>query len=104
MKVSVLGLGKLGLPLLATCASKGFLSYGYDINKEILSKLGKSITDSKETSLATLIKKFKKKIITSESITDAVLNSDITFVVTPTPSKKNGSFSLIFLVELLGTD
>ncbi|MDP3973609.1 MAG: nucleotide sugar dehydrogenase [Candidatus Daviesbacteria bacterium] len=101
MKVSVLGLGKLGLPLLATCASKGFLSYGYDINKEILSKLGKSITDSKETSLATLIKKFKKKIITSESITDAVLNSDITFVVTPTPSKKNGSFSNKYIFDVV---
>lgn len=93
MNISVIGLGKLGLPLAATIASKGFLVYGVDINKEIVSNLKKGKTFLNEPGLKELIKKFKKEIKATNDIGEAILNSDITFIITPTPSKKNGYFS-----------
>ena len=42
-KISVIGLGKLGAPLVYFLASKGFTIYGYDKNKNITNKLRQGI-------------------------------------------------------------
>lgn len=97
MKISVLGLGKLGLPLAATIASKGYFLYGVDINKKVVDDLKSGWTNLAEPNLLDLIKKFKGSILATTDIKEAVLNSDITFVITPTPSQKNGCFSLKYI-------
>lgn len=97
MKISVFGLGKLGLPLAASIASKDFFVYGIDVNKSILDNLNKRITTAKEPGLQELIKKNRIKIYATQNTKEAILNSDITFIVTPTPSKTNGQFSLKFV-------
>lgn len=98
MKVTIIGLGKLGLPLAATIASKGFTVYGVDINKDIVDNLNKGRVFLKEAGLQDLVKKFKNNIITTQNIEEAILNSDISFIVTPTPSLKNGYFSLKYVM------
>ena len=40
-KISVIGLGKLGSPLLYFLASKKIICYGFDLNKKILNILKK---------------------------------------------------------------
>lgn len=97
MNISVIGLGKLGLPLAATIASKGYLVYGVDINKEVINNLKKGKTFLNEPGLKELVKKFKKNIIATDNIKEAVLNSGIIFVITPTPSKPDGYFSTEFV-------
>lgn len=102
MKISVIGLGKLGLPLAATIASKGFFVYGVDINKKVVDDLNKGKTNLKETKLQNLIKRFKNKIQASDNgLREAVLNSDISFIITPTPSKANGQFSLKHVTKVV---
>lgn len=101
MKTTVIGLGKLGLPLVATIASKGFFVYGVDVNKNILESLNRGITAIKEPGLQYLIKKNKSKIYATQNTKEAILNSDITFIVTPTPSKSNGYFSLKFVNKVV---
>ena len=93
MNISVIGLGKLGLPLAATIASKGFLVYGVDTNKDVVNNLREGQTFLNEPGLKDLIKKFKSRILPTDDIEEAILNTDITFIITPTPSKKNGYFS-----------
>ena len=93
MNISVIGLGKLGLPLAATIASKGFLVYGVDINKDVVNNLRKGKTFLNEPGLKDLINKFRSRILPTDNIEEAILNSGITFIITPTPSKKNGYFS-----------
>lgn len=97
MNISVIGLGKLGLPLATTIASKGFFVYGVDINKEVINNLKKGKTFLNEPGLKELIKNFKKNIIATDDVNEAIVNSDITFIITPTPSKKNGYFSTRFV-------
>lgn len=97
MNISVIGLGKLGLPLAVSIASKGFFVYGVDVNKNVVNNLNQGIVLIKEPGLQELIKKFKDNIEAKNSSEDVILNSDITFIITPTPSRPNGYFSLEFI-------
>lgn len=97
MKISVIGLGKLGLPMAAVAASKGFFVYGIDNNRNVIEGLKKGETFLKEPGLKEMVRKFKKSILVTDDIGEAVLNSEITFVITPTPSKANGFFSTKFV-------
>lgn len=97
MKISVIGLGKLGLPLAATIASKGFEVIGVDINKQVVSDLNNGWTGLSEPNLLNLIRKFKKNLSATTEIRKAILGSEITFIITPTPSQKNGYFSLRYV-------
>lgn len=97
MKISVIGLGKLGLPLAATIASKGFKVIGVDINKEVVNDLNSAWTNLTEPNLLELIKKSKANIEATTDIEKAVLNTDISFIIIPTPSQKNGYFSLKYI-------
>jgi len=97
MKISVFGLGKLGLPLAATMASKGHQVIGVDVNKKVVDDLNKGKSDIKEIGLSDMIKKFKNNLSGITDSKKAVLESDLSFIVTPTPSLKNGYFSLKYV-------
>lgn len=101
MKVSVIGLGKLGLPLTASIASKGFEVVGVDINKEVVDKLTSGETIINEPGLSALIREYKENIKATLDVKDAILNSEITFIITPTPSQKNGYFSTKYLKDAI---
>ncbi len=101
MKISVVGLGKLGLPLAATIASKNFFVYGVDVNKKVVDNLNKGLSNLSEPDLLNLIKKYKANISATTNIKEAILDSDITFIITPTPSQKNGYFSLQYVNQVL---
>ena len=59
MKLSVFGLGKLGVPMLATFAKKQFKVVGYDINQSIVDRLNKGLTHVEEPGLTQLLKNTK---------------------------------------------
>lgn len=100
MKISVIGLGKLGLPLAATLASKDFKVIGVDKDKRIVNNLNKAETLSNEPKLKSLIKKNKTKITATTDTYDAVINTNATFIVVPTPSEKSGALSLKFVEQV----
>lgn len=101
MNISVIGLGKLGLPLAATIASKDMSVIGVDINKDVVERLNHGQTNLKEPGLLQLIKKSKEKLKATSNLKEAILASDISFVITPTPSKANGFFSLQFVEAVM---
>lgn len=97
MKISVIGLGKLGLPLAVTIASKGFEVVGVDINEAVISNLSRGLTTLNEPGLQNLITKHKTRLKAIKSINEAIIKSEITFIITPTPSMRNGYFSLEYI-------
>ncbi len=97
MKVSVVGLGKLGLPLAVSIASKGFEVIGVDINSRNVEKVNKGEVYIYEPDLEEFLKKNKERISATTDVYEAVLKTDITFIVTATPSLKNGNFSLKYI-------
>ncbi|HEX7042061.1 MAG TPA: nucleotide sugar dehydrogenase [Patescibacteria group bacterium] len=99
MNVSVIGLGKLGSPLVATLASKGHHVVGVDLKQDLVSKISQGIAPVEETDLAKYLKKYKSDIKATTDTEKGVLETDITFIIVPTPSEENGSFSPVFVEE-----
>ena len=100
-KISVVGLGKLGAPMLAVFASKGWSVTGVDLSDEIVSKINSGVSPWQEPKLDTLLNFHRKNYRATTSLDEAVQNSDVTFVIVPTPSKADGYFDNSFLVTSL---
>ncbi len=105
MKISVIGLGKLGSPLSAVLASKGHEVIGVDLNPDFVNKINQGIAPVPEPCLQELISTHHTRLKATLDYEEAVLGSDVTFVIVPTPSASDGLFSnkyLLKAVELIG--
>jgi len=91
--ISVVGLGKLGLCMAACFASKGYKVVGIDIDKNKIDLINRGINPIQETGLTRLIQKYKENLKATSDYEEAILNSQITFIVVATPSEADGSFS-----------
>ena len=94
MKISVIGLGKLGASMVAGFASRGFEVTGVDINPESVTALKCGKAPVQETDLEAYLKKYSDKVSATLSYSEAVSKTDVSFVIVPTPSLPDGSFSL----------
>lgn len=94
--LSFIGLGKLGLALQASFASKKFDTLGYDINYNLVKKIKEGNEDHQEKGVQNIIQNNKKFKVTL-NLHDIFNESKITFVTLPTPSLNNGKFSLKYL-------
>ncbi|MDD4899746.1 MAG: nucleotide sugar dehydrogenase, partial [Candidatus Omnitrophica bacterium] len=98
-RVSVIGLGKLGACMLAGIASKGVKVIGVDNDAARVKIVNQGHAPLFEPRLEQFFRRYKKKISASTDYYTAVLNSDISFIVVPTPSLANGEFSLSFVAK-----
>lgn len=92
--VSVIGLGKLGASMAAAFAERGLNVIGVDVNSRSVDLVNQGKAPVQETNLGEMIAKNKQRIRATSSHEEAVLNSEISFVIVPTPSDERGSFSL----------
>ena len=97
--LSVIGIGKLGLPLAAYYASRGYKVIGVDVNKAAVEAVNKGITPIYEPGLGELLKNAHGRLSATTDYKFAVENSDITFILVPTPSEKHGGFSTKYAEE-----
>ena len=101
MKISVIGLGKLGFPFAYFLASHGNKILCYDKNKNILDSIKKKISPFVEPYLNKYIKRYGQNVEVCESVEDLVNKTNVTFLVLPTPSQKDGSFSNQYILDVL---
>lgn len=94
MKFSVIGLGKLGCSMAAAIASRGIEVIGVDINQRTVEMLNAGHAPVQETNLELIIQENKHRLYATLNHEEAILNSDISFVIVPTPSDEKGAFSL----------
>ncbi|HVQ15623.1 MAG TPA: nucleotide sugar dehydrogenase [Vicinamibacterales bacterium] len=93
MKISVIGLGKLGAPLAAVLASKGFDVIGVDLNQSYVDALNQGQAPVEEPRLQELIDAHRARLKATASVDEAITTTDVTFVIVPTPSDSSGRFS-----------
>ena len=98
-RVSVVGLGKLGSPIVASFASHGYETIGLDINSDFVQALAVHRAPVKETGLQELIEKNKERIFATSDWNELVSCSDASFLVVPTPSDPDGGFSNRFVLD-----
>jgi UDPglucose 6-dehydrogenase len=92
--ISVIGLGKLGAPMLACFASCGYQVIGVDVSERRLERLRQGRAPVAEPGLDDLIAANRNRISVTQDYETAITVSGITFVVVPTPSEPDGTFSL----------
>jgi UDPglucose 6-dehydrogenase len=100
-QVSVIGLGKLGLCIAAVLALRGFKVIGVDIDKYKVDQVNRGCSPIVEPGLEDLIKQNAKNLKATTNHYKAVKETQVTFVIVPTPSEPDGSFSLKFVIDAL---
>ena len=99
--ISVIGLGKLGFPFAVCWASRGFRVLGVDTNPQIVNALSEGRNPYHEPGLDKLLKKERGRICGTDDYAYATKHSDVTFIIVPTPSEADGSFSNRFVEDAL---
>jgi UDPglucose 6-dehydrogenase len=92
--LAVVGLGKLGSPMVACLAAKGFDVIGVDVDDQKVAAVADGKAPVFEPELAELLAANRERISATTDLRTAVLRSDVTFVVVATPSDDEGGFSL----------
>jgi UDPglucose 6-dehydrogenase len=98
LSVSVIGLGKLGSPMAACFAARGFTTHGVDLNPQKVNAINSGVPPVHEPGLEELILESGSRLQAGQNIGEAVQNSDVTFIVVGTPSDATGGFSLQYVL------
>ena len=99
--ISVVGLGKLGAPLAAAFAARGFRVTGVDVDANKVQAINRGEEPVHEPGLRELIQEGQELLRATDSVEDAVLASEATFIVVSTPSEPSGGFSLRYVLPCL---
>ena len=99
MGISIVGLGKLGLPMAACFASKGVRVAGIDTDAVKVGAVKNGNCMIFEPQLQELLQASRQYISATQDFAKAVLTSDVTFIVVPTPSEPDGGFSLRYVLS-----
>ena len=101
ISISVIGLGKLGSPLAAVLSYSGFKVIGYDINDEVVDKVKNGIAPVEEPQLQDFMNLSGERLTATSSLEQAISNTDVTFIIVPTPSDQDNLFSNDYLIQAL---
>jgi len=101
MKISVIGLGKLGTPLAAVLASKGHAVIGMDVNPDYVRLLASGKAPVEEPGIQRLVDESRGRLTATTDLEAAVLGSDVSFVIVPTPSDSQGGFSNKYVLSAI---
>ncbi|MBU0470559.1 MAG: UDP-glucose/GDP-mannose dehydrogenase family protein [Nanoarchaeota archaeon] len=101
MNISIIGTGYVGLVTGALFADRGNNVVCVDNNPEIIAKLNSGKIHIFEPGLEKIVEEnIKRETLTfTDSITDAVKNSEVIFLAVGTPSNEDGSFNLSYLEQ-----
>lgn len=100
-KVSIVGLGKLGLGLALGFADSGIETLGVDVNENTVNAINKGKTPIVEPQYQELLEKHQGNFRATLSHAEAIEKTDITFVLVATPSIGDGRFSNRFVKSAL---
>jgi len=92
--ISLVGLGKLGAPLAACFAARGFTVHAVDVDPRKVDCIKRGAAPVHEPGLADLLQEAAGRLTAGQDIEAAVRASQATFIVVATPSEPDGSFSL----------
>lgn len=101
MRVSVIGLGKLGAPLAAVLADSGHDVVGVDTSATLVDALNDGRTPIQEPGLSEMIARNQARLRATTDAADAASATDVTFIVVPTPSTPSGGFTCDFVLEAI---
>ena len=99
--ISVVGLGKLGAPLAACFAWRGFPTIAVDLDPIKVQAISNNRAWEYEPGLQQLLHATNGRLTATDDYKKAISESDVTFVVVPTPSDETGTLSLHNMIRAL---
>ena len=99
--VSIVGLGKLGSPMMAVLAGAGISTIGYDIRRDVVDAVNAGRAPVDEPQLQDYLNRNRDRIRATADLREAVLSSDTTFIIVPTPSDADGVFTNAYVEDAL---
>jgi UDPglucose 6-dehydrogenase len=99
MKISIIGLGKLGSPMAAVMVHKGHTVTGVDVNPAYVAAIQEGRPPVNEPGLAAMITANRERLTATTDCAAAVLATDVTFIMVPTPSDPGGGFSMKYVLS-----
>jgi UDPglucose 6-dehydrogenase len=99
MNLSIIGLGKLGSPMAAVMAYKGISVVGVDVNPAFVTAIREGRAPVNEPGLAEMIQANHERLTATMDYEEAILATDVTFIIVPTPSGPDGKFSMRFVLS-----
>ena len=96
--ISIVGIGKLGAPIAACFAARGFRVVAVDVNPDTIAKINQGESPVYEPALAELIQQNRDRLTATTHLENAVLQTDITFILVPTPTDSQDGFSLEYVI------
>lgn len=101
IRLSFFGLGYVGLTTASCFASRGFNVICFDVDESKVEAVNSGIASFFEPKLENLLKSSVKKglLKATRDPSEAVLNSDITFITVGTPAKEDGGIDLTYVLN-----
>lgn len=99
--ISVFGLGKLGSPLAAVLAGAGHHVIGVDKNERFVAAINDAKAPVEEPGLPEAVAANAHNLRATLDYEEAVLSSDVSFIIVPTPSLADHTFDNSFLIAAL---
>jgi UDPglucose 6-dehydrogenase len=99
MKISIVGMGKLGSPMLVVMAYKGHTVVGVDVNQQFVDAINNGKAPVREPGLQEMIDANHERISATTSYEEAILGTEITMIIVPTPSGPDGRFSMDYVMK-----
>src|SRR5688572_3791081 len=102
MRVSIFGLGYVGSVSSASFAADGHDVVGIDVNTDKVAAINEGRSPIVEPGLGDLLQEGvrTRKLRATTSTVDAINSSDLSLVCVGTPSRRNGSLDLTYLVRV----
>jgi UDPglucose 6-dehydrogenase len=101
MRISVVGLGKLGAPLLAVLASRGFEVCGVDVNETAVNKINAGLAPVAEPQVQGLLAEHRTRLRATPDWQVGIGGTDVTCVLVPTPSGVDGAFKNDYVLHAI---
>jgi len=98
-QISVFGLGKLGAVIAGCYASRGFQVVGVDVDRHAVASCDQGVPPVEEPDLEDLYRSAGELLSATTDGAAAVLATEATFVLVPTPSEADGGYSLKYVLE-----
>lgn len=100
--ISVFGLGKVGVPLVAALAAAGYRVVGVDVHESLVSSLNDgSFSTTEPGVMERLAAAPAGQVRATTDAAEAVAESAVSFIIVPTPSNSLGGFSNVYMERVL---
>ena len=103
MKVTVVGLGKLGAPIAVVLADSGFEVVGVDLRQSVVDDVNKQISHLNEPGYSEILKSCEGRLIATTDLHSAASHGEAIFIIVPTPTCPSGGFSNQYIESVLST-